>query len=217
MNSEIMNPTITVGVFAAAAIVMLLASFVHLAKAKGARDAFLWLLFVPMPFTKAMYMFILATIAIHSERPFPSVWLWGAALVFCLVICVQCAIADRRINSERLSGNSTGTESDVPWWFKYFHQRSNIPFVRVEMTFKMFLTCILCGIVETIAIFALVATMIFGQHGMNTTVRTTGRKAGSLAASFVVGVAEGVRDTVSTNKAAAAVAPSNENQSEAAK
>ena len=103
MNSEIMNPTITVGVFAAAAIVMLLASFVHLAKAKGARDAFLWLLFVPMPFTKAMYMFILATIAIHSERPFPSVWLWGAALAFCAVICVQWAIAGRRIGNERLS------------------------------------------------------------------------------------------------------------------
>ena len=212
-----MNPAITVGVFAALAIILLFAAFVRLVKVKGIKASFQWLLFVPMPFTKAMYMLILATIAARSEQPIPGAWMWGAALVFCLVICVQCAIADRRINSERLSGNSTGTESDVPWWFKYFHQRSNIPFVRVEMTFKMFLTCILCGIVETIAIFALVATMIFGQHGMNTTVRTTGRKAGSLAASFVVGVAEGVRDTVSTNKAAAAVAPSNENQSEAAK
>lgn len=208
MNSEIMNPTITVGVFAAAAMVMLLASFVHLAKAKGARDAFLWLLFVPMPFTKAMYMFILAMIAAHSERPFPGAWLWGAALAFCAVVCVQWAIADRRINNERLADNSVQTEDDVPWWFKYV--RGNLPF-------KLLVPFVMCGIVETIAVFALVATMIFGQNGMNTTVRTTGRKAGSLAASFAVGVAEGVRDAISTNETAAAVAPSNENQTELSK
>lgn len=208
MNSEIMNPTITVGVFAAAAIVMLLASFVHLAKAKGARDAFLWLLFVPMPFTKAMYMFILATIAIHSERPFPSVWLWGAALAFCAVICVQWAIADRRIGNERLSANSADADTEAPWWFKYV--RGNLPF-------KLFVPFVMCAIVETIAVMALVATMIFGQNGMNMTVRATGRKAGSLTASFAVGVAEGVRDAISTNETAAAVAPSNENQTELSK
>ena len=212
-----MNPAITVGVFAALAIILLFAAFVRLAKVKGIKAAFQWLLFLPMPFTKAMYMLILATIAARSEQPIPCTWMWGAALAFCLVICVQWAIADWRINNERLSGNSAETKSDAPWWFKHVHQRSNIPFVRVEMTFKMFLTCILCGIIETIAVFALVATMIFGQNGMNMTVRATGRKAGSLAASFAVGVAEGVRDAISTNETAAAVAPSNENQTELSK
>ena len=75
----------------------------------------------------------------------------------------------------------------------------------------------MCAIVETIAVMALVATMIFGQNGMNMTVRATGRKAGSLTASFAVGVAEGVRDAISTNETAAAVAPSNENQTELSK
>lgn len=217
MNPEIMNPAITVGIFAALAIILLFAAFVRLAKVKGLKSAFQWLLFVPMPFTKAMYMFILATIAARSERPIPGAWLWGAVLAFCLVICLQWVIADRRIGSERLSDNSLKTEGDVPWWFKYVHQRSNIPFVRVEMTVKMFVTFILCGVVETIAVFALVATMVFGQNGMNTTLRTMGRKAGSLAASFVVGVAEGVHDTVSTNETAAAAVPGNENQTELTK
>ena len=208
MNSEIMNPTITVGVFAALAIILLFAAFVRLAKVKGIKAAFQWLLFVPMPFTKAMYMLILATIAARSEQPIPCIWMWGAALAFCLVICVQWAIADRRIGNERLSANSADADTEAPWWFKYV--RGNLPF-------KLFVPFVMCAIVETIAVMALVATMIFGQNGMNMTVRATGRKAGSLAASFAVGVAEGVRDAISTNETAAAVAPSNENQTELSK
>lgn len=208
MNHVIMNPAITVGVFAALAIILLFAAFVRLAKVKGIKAAFQWLLFVPMPFTKAMYMLILATIAARSEQPIPCTWMWGAALAFCLVICVQWAIADWRINNERLSANSADADTEAPWWFKYV--RGNLPF-------KLFVPFVMCAIVETIAVMALVATMIFGQNGMNTTVQATGRKAGSLAASFAVGVAEGVRDAISTNETAAAVAPSNENQTELSK
>jgi len=208
MNHVIMNPAITVGVFAALAIILLFAAFVRLAKVKGIKAAFQWLLFVPMPFTKAMYMLILATIAARSEQPIPCTWMWGAALAFCLVICVQWAIADWRINNERLSANSADADTEAPWWFKYV--RGNLPF-------KLFVPFVMCAIVETIAVMALVATMIFGQNGMNMTVRATGRKAGSLAASFAVGVAEGVRDAISTNETAAAVAPSNENQTELSK
>ena len=208
MNHVIMNPAITVGVFAALAIILLFAAFVRLAKVKGIKAAFQWLLFVPMPFTKAMYMLILATIAARSERPIPCTWMWGAALAFCAVICVQWAIADRRIGNERHSANSADADTEAPWWFKYV--RGNLPF-------KLFVPFVMCAIVETIAVMALVATMIFGQNGMNMTVRATGRKAGSLAASFAVGVAEGVRDAISTNETAAAVAPSNENQTELSK
>ena len=63
MDMEIVKPAAVVGVVAAAAIVMLAVSFVRLAKFKGFRESFPWLLFAPMPITKAMYMLILAVIA----------------------------------------------------------------------------------------------------------------------------------------------------------
>ena len=193
MDIEIAKPAVTVGVVAAAAIVMLAVSFVRLAKFKGFRESFVWLLFAPMPITKAMYMFILTMIAANSERPFPGAWLWGAALAFVVVIGLQWVIASRRIDRERITDCSVEATCEVPWWFQY---------VRGSLPFKVFVPFILCAIAETVAVFALVAALIFGQKEMNTAVRTAGRTAGSLAASFFTGVAEGVHDTIATNETA---------------
>ena len=191
MDMEIVKPAAVVGVVAAAAIVMLAVSFVRLAKFKGFRESFPWLLFAPMPITKALYMLILAVIAANSERPFPGAWLWGAALAFAVVIGLQWVIASRRIDRERIVDSSVETTCEVPWWVRY---------VRGSLPFKVFLPLMLCAVIETVAVFTLIAALIFGQRGMNTAARAAGRTAGSLAASFFTGVAEGVRDTVSTNE-----------------
>ena len=198
MDMEIVKPAAVVGVVAAAAIVMLAVSFVRLAKFKGFRESFPWLLFAPMPITKAMYMLILAVIAANSERPFPGAWLWGAALAFAVVIGLQWVIASRRIDRERIVDSSVEATCEVPWWVRY--ARGSLPFKVFLPIFKVFLPIMLCAVIETVAVFALVAALIFGQRGMNTAARVAGRTAGSLAASFFTGVAEGVRDTVSTKE-----------------
>ena len=72
--------------------------------------------------------------------------------------------------------------------------------MRGSLPFKIFLPLMLSSVIETVAVFTLIAALIFGQRGMNTAARAAGRTASSLAASFFTGVAEGVCDTVSTNE-----------------
>lgn len=158
IDMEMVKPAATVGIVAAAAIVTLAVSFARLVKAKGLRDSVLWLPFVPMPFTKAMYMLILSMMAVNSERPFPGVWLWGAALVFAVVIGLQWGIASRRIGGDLIADISPEAPREAPWWAG--HVRGNLPI-------KMLVPFIMCSIIETVAVFALVAALIFGQSGMN--------------------------------------------------
>lgn len=187
----------------AASFIIMIASWIRLCRANGFAASVPWMIVLPAPWTKAMYVFMLFLVSRSADPQIGEKWFLGTACVLAFVALGQAMLYSRRLAKERV-----GAHGEAGWWQNA--AASMVPAqvkMATEHMIKLTPQLMLLGIIETFAIAAFVLTLTIGRHGMNTgnaAARGTGRIVGGLSASFVKGAVEGAKDAVNGGKEAQA-------------